>query len=97
MELVVRVEEISTDVFGASGILKTEPVKIMLRNDAEPHCVTSCRRIPLPILDKVQVELDRMEKIGIIRKMTEPTDWCGPIVPGIKKTVVLECTLTSRS
>ena len=36
-------------------------------------------------MDKVKAELDRMESAGVIRKVTEPTDWCSPIVPVIKK------------
>lgn len=48
-------------------------------------CVTTAQRIPFPIRDKVKQKLDRMEKNGIIEKVTTPTDWCAPLVPVKKK------------
>ena len=34
---------------------------------------------------KVKAELDKIEKAGVIRKVTQCMDWCSPIVPVIKK------------
>ena len=48
--------------------------------------MTTCRRVPFPILHKVKDELDKMEKASIIKKVTQPTDWCSPIVQVIKKS-----------
>ena len=33
----------------------------------------------------MRTELERMEHLGIIQKMSEPTQWCSPMVPVIKK------------
>ena len=33
----------------------------------------------------MKAELDRLEQEDIIVKVTEPTDWCAPIVPVSKK------------
>ena len=85
MGLVARVEEVNRNVFGASGLMNTEPIRITLEEGAAPHCVTTCRRIPFPIMGKVKEELDKMERADIISKVTQPTDWCSPIVPVIKK------------
>ncbi|KAK3085333.1 hypothetical protein FSP39_001659 [Pinctada imbricata] len=67
------------------AMMKGEPVKIELRPEVPPYCVTTARRIPFPLMPKVKDELDRLERNGIIRKITEPTDWCSPIVPVTKR------------
>ncbi|XP_062584093.1 uncharacterized protein K02A2.6-like [Saccostrea cucullata] len=84
MELVMKIEEIR-DVFGTHGCVKGPPVKITLKQGATPYCVTTARRIPFPLMPKVEAELNRLENAGIIAKVTEPTDWCAPIVTAFKK------------
>ncbi len=42
-------------------------------------------RIPLPLLGKVKEEIDRMEKMGVITKIEEPTNWCAGMVVVPKK------------
>ena len=79
MNLICRLDE-------TLGQMKTEPVKIVLRDDAVPYCQPTARRIPFPILKAVKAELDRMVKNGIIKPVTEPTDWCSAMVPVMKKT-----------
>lgn len=54
---------------------------------AVPYTVHTARRVPLPLLPKVQKELQRMEEQGVIVKVTQPTDWCAPMVPVLKTTV----------
>ena len=51
-----------------------------LEETAEPFSIAYPRRIPLPLMDKVKVELNRLEELGVIQPITEPTDWCTPIV-----------------
>lgn len=85
MGLLLKVENINMNVFGKSGCIKGQPVKITLKDDAKPYCVTTARRVPFPIMPKVKAELNRMENEGIIDKVTEPTDWCAPMVPVVKK------------
>jgi transposase InsO family protein len=83
--VVLNVEEVRSDIFGDHGCIKGPAVKITLKDDIKPHCVTTARRIPFPLMPKVEAELQRMESQGVIVKVTEPTDWCAPIVPVIKK------------
>lgn len=83
MGLVKQIEEVSTTI-GDNGRLKTEPVKILLREGAEPYAVNTARGVPLPLLQKVKEELERMEASGVIERVTQPTDWCTPMVPVIK-------------
>ena len=73
-------------MFGSSGLLKTEPVRIALQDDAQPYAVPTARRIPLPLVPLVKRELQRMEDEDIIEKVTQPTEWCAAMVPGLSQT-----------
>ena len=37
-------------------------------------------------MPKVKAELEHMEREGIIRSVSEMTEWCAPMVPAIKKS-----------
>ena len=78
------VDDIQHDVYGETGLMKTSPVKLEVRAEAVPVAVTSARKIPIPLLKPVEEELLRMERDGIIRPVTGPTEWCSPMVP-VKK------------
>lgn len=80
--LIQHIEEVS--VFGELGQLKGDPIKIVLKENAKPYSVVAPRRIPIPLLPKVEEELKRMEENGIIERVTEPTEWVAPMVPVIK-------------
>ena len=58
---------------------------IKLKPDVSPFCLSSPRRVPVPLQDSVVAELKRMKKEGVISPVTEPTDWCGPMVVAPKK------------
>ena len=73
-----------SDVFGATGLMQTIPIHIELADNAVPAAVTTARGVPLPMMKDVQEELKRMESSGIIQSVTDPTDWCAPMVP-VKK------------
>ena len=61
------------------------PYTVMLWEDAKPYAVSAPRRIPLPLMDKVKEELDRLESLDVIKCVTEPSDWCATIVVVPKK------------
>ena len=85
MGLVKRVYEIHS-AGGSLGLLKTQPVKIVLREDAQPYAVYTARSVSIPLMKPVKEELDRMEAEGVIEKVTEPTEWCSPMVTAPKKS-----------
>ena len=59
--------------------------KISVVEGAEPFSVSVPRRVALPLLPKVKTQLEKMVSEGIIKPVTEPTDWCAPMVVVPKK------------
>ena len=57
-----------------------EAYEIKLKPDAKPRALFAPRRVPLPLHNKVLEELNRMESIGVISKVSEPTAWCAGMV-----------------
>ena len=57
-----------------------EAYEIKLKPDAKPRALFAPRRVPLPLRNKVLEELNRMESIGVISKVSEPTAWCAGMV-----------------
>lgn len=64
--------------------MKCTLVKIQLKDGATPYSVGTARRIPIPLLDKVEAEWKRMKEENIIQEITEPTEWVAPSVPAVK-------------
>ena len=65
-------------LFEGLGEMETS-YKIELQANAEPYAVQYPRRVAVPLLPKVK-ELDRLETLGVIERVTEPTEWCAPRV-----------------
>ena len=63
MGLVKCMEEINENVFGASGLLKTDPVMMKLKEGVTPYSVTTARQVPFPLQKKVKAEWDRMTSL----------------------------------
>ena len=67
------------ELFQGLGRLK-DSYKIQLLSEAKPFALTTPRRVAVPLLPKVKAELERMEKLGVISKVTTPTEWCAGMV-----------------
>lgn len=92
--LIKRLDMVITDdVFGECGKVECTPVKIVLTDDAEPYCVSTPRREPIPRLPLIEAELKRLVNLGVIEPITEPTDWCAPMVTVPKKTGAVRITV----
>lgn len=66
-------------VFEGLGSVKNFSYEIDVDPAVEPfHC--NSRPLPPAILTDVEKELQTLEEEGIIKKVTEPTDWCSPLV-----------------
>ena len=65
-------------VFQGLGCLK-EPYHIKIDTSVSP-VIHPPRRIPTALRGKLKTTLDEMEKLGVIRKVEEPTDWVSSMV-----------------
>ena len=63
------------------GLGKTDwEYTIKLDSSAQPYSLSVPRRVSLPLMDKVKAELQRMQDIGVVSKVDEPTPWCSGMV-----------------
>lgn len=65
--------------------MEGEKLHITLTDNAKPFCVNTPQAIPFAYRDKFKVELDLLQRQGIIAPVTDPTEWCAPIVVTPKK------------
>ena len=53
---------------------------IRLQENAQPSAISTPRRLPLPMKEKVQEEQKKLEEQDITHPVETPTDWCAPTV-----------------
>ena len=73
--------------------------QIKLQPDAKPFALYTARHVPIQLCEQVKIELERMESIGVISPVTEPTDWCDGmvVVPRKNSTVLAHYCLTAET
>ena len=92
LKLVQRLDSLSTKtvskvqpqiefpkLFEGLGFIKT-PHEIRIKPQCKPYSVTVPRRVPLPLMEKIQRKLEDMVAAGVIEPVDEPTEWCAPMV-----------------
>ena len=78
-------DEYPTVFDGKIKSMEGEYFHIALTDDAKPFCVRTPRTIPYAYRDKLKAELDLLQEQNVIAPVTEPTEWCAPIVVTPKK------------
>ncbi|XP_065182117.1 uncharacterized protein K02A2.6-like [Sycon ciliatum] len=75
------------DVFAEDTLrpMDGQPMHIQLAPDAQPFKLNNARWLPYAYRDQVKLQLDKMVADGIIAPVSEPTEWCHPIVIAEKK------------
>lgn len=89
LNLIIRVDEVvdnhQCDLFKKykcvfEGIGRLPGTHTLLIDESVPPVVSSSRKIPIKLRPKLQEELHRLEKLNIIKRVDEPTDWVSSIV-----------------
>ena len=84
LQLLKRADSIDTtddirqrfaNVFRGLGTLGQE-YRIQVRDNVTSYTLYTPRNVPLPLRDKTKKELERMEAMGVISKVDQPTAWC---------------------
>jgi hypothetical protein len=73
------------ELFTGLGRFSGAEFEIHLKDDAKPTALYTPRKIPFPLREKVHQELQRMESLGVISKVEQPTEWCAGMVVIPKK------------
>ena len=89
LKLVARVNLIQADreavaeqfpeLFKGLGQMTGE-YQIKIQPNTIPFALITPRRIAIPLRPQVKTELGRMEKLGVIAKVQQPTNWCAGMV-----------------
>ena len=76
---LAKVAEAFPQLFQGLGKLK-DNYTIKLQNNCQPYALTTPRRVAIPLLPKVETELQRMLQLGVIERVNQPTEWCSGMV-----------------
>ncbi len=75
--------------------------RIQLKSDAKPFPLATPRRVAIPMLPRVRAELERMERLGVMSRVQQPTEWCSGMVvvskPGGKVRICVDLTRLNES
>ena len=72
-----------------------EEASIHLKENAKPS-IDAPRKCSIHLKDKLRDKLEKMERQGVIRKVTHHTDWCSSLVTSVKKDGLLRLCLDPK-
>ena len=78
------------------GIGNFEGTYHIVTDPTVPPVIHSPRRPPISMVQEIKDELDQMEKTGVIKKVTEPTEWVSSLVYARKQSGKLRICLDPR-
>ena len=74
---------------------------IKLQEGAKPYALTVPRRVAISLMQPVKDELERMERLGVIARVSEPTEWYAGMVvvpkPNKKVRICVDLTRLNQS
>ena len=74
-----NVQKLYLQLFQGLGTFGEE-YEVSLKDDAKPSALHTARNTPLPLRTKVRDELKRMQSMGVISPVSEPSPWCSGMV-----------------
>jgi hypothetical protein len=80
------IQEKFPSLFSGLGTYKGDSYVVQLKPDTKPFALFTPRNVPIPLCQKVKEELSRMESLGVISPVEEPTPWCAGMVVVPKKS-----------
>ena len=78
------------------GIGNFEGTYHIVTDPTVPPVIHSPRRPPISMVQEIKDELDQMEETGVIKKVTEPTEWVSSLVYAWKQSGKLRICLDPR-
>ena len=73
-------------------------VKIEVDPNVQP-IITPTRRIPIALKERFKKEIDRLQNLGVIAQVDQPTPWVSSVVVATKKSgsATTECSSQART
>ena len=84
------------EVFDGSLGCLPDKCRIQIEETCAP-VVEPCRKVPFALKDKLKEELERMEDLGVVCKVSEPTEWVNAFVIAHKKNGDIRVCLDPRN
>ena len=88
-----KVETTYADIFQGLGKFPGDPYKLRLKPDAVP-AKHRPRKVPVHLQDTFHEEVERLVKIDVLEKVTEPTEWVNSFVIVEKVIDSSKCTFS---